>query len=307
MKKTIMCGLLLVVLVGLTQAKLESIQSQYSPLQVFLSEGFETECGDNLFKDMVTPLGYPVSSHTTTTDDGFILKLFRIQAKNTKITNGKPVVFLQHGLFDSSDNWVVNAESGSLGFVLANAGFDVWLGNSRGNKYSRLHKNLKPSQKEFWDFSFQEMGQYDVKANIQLILGVTGQAKLTYVGHSQGTSQMFAALSDPRTAPFVNSKVKKYIALAPVVFTPNFNSKLFHIVASNNILIDAAKLFGLQEWLPGPCSTSSVQSKFQEYVCKLNPLLCNFALGLVDSNPAYDNKARMPFFMQHTPSGSSLR
>jgi len=265
------------------------------------------DCGDSLFSDMVTPLGYPFSSYTTTTDDGYVLKLFRIQAKNTKITTGKPVVFLQHGVLDSADDWVVNTEPYSLGFVLANQGYDVWLGNSRGNKYSKLNNHISPLRREFWDYSFQEMGQYDVKANIQFILAFTGQAKLTYVGHSQGTSQMFAALGDPATAPFVNSKVKKFIALAPIVYMTHITSKLLRAVTSTDILLEGSKLFGVQEWLPGSCNTNSISTQFQVWSCKLNPILCNFALGLVDSNPRYDDEKRLPYFLEHIPSGSSLR
>jgi gastric triacylglycerol lipase len=59
---------------------------------------------------MVVPLGYPFASYATSTEDGYILKLFRIQAKNTKLRPGLPVVFLQHGMLDSADNWVVNGE-----------------------------------------------------------------------------------------------------------------------------------------------------------------------------------------------------
>ena len=265
-------------------------------------------CEDKLFSDMVTTLGYPFQSYTTITDDGYILRLFRIQAKNTKITAGKPVVFLQHGLFDSADDWVVNDEDKSLGFALANAGYDVWLGNNRGNKYSRANKNISPSHREFWHFSFQEMGEYDVKANIGFIINFTGAAQLIYVGHSQGTSQMFAALGDQATTGFVHSKVKLFVALGPVTFLPSATSKLVKILAADTPFIAACKLFGIDEFLPGACSKTSAQSEFEKYICLLDPLLCDFFISFIaDYNPKYDNEKRFPIFVQHNPSGSSLQ
>jgi lysosomal acid lipase/cholesteryl ester hydrolase len=40
-------------------------------------------------------------------------------------------------------------------FVLSRAGYDVWLGNSRGNKYSKDHINKKIKNKAYWSFSFE--------------------------------------------------------------------------------------------------------------------------------------------------------
>jgi len=63
-----------------------------------------------------------------------------------------------HGIADSSDAFIVNGKKGPA-VIAAKEGYDVWLGNVRGNKYSRLHVEMDAdSEKKFWDFSFPEIG-----------------------------------------------------------------------------------------------------------------------------------------------------
>ena len=54
------------------------------------------------------------------------------------------------------------------------AGYDVWLGNNRGNIYCRKHVKFTTADKEFFDYSFYEMGKYDLPAMIDKVLKETG-------------------------------------------------------------------------------------------------------------------------------------
>ena len=77
---------------------------------------------------------------------------------------GAPAVLLQHGIEDCSVQWVINTPETAPAFVLSRAGFDVWMGNNRGNYYSHEHIKYTTKQKEFWDFDFEQMGTYDQPA-----------------------------------------------------------------------------------------------------------------------------------------------
>ena len=78
------------------------------------------------------------------------------------IKAGAPVLFLQHGLFSSAEWWIMNAEQ-SPAFILARAGYDIWLGNNRGTRYARKNNHINPDTQasQFFDYSWFELGQYD--------------------------------------------------------------------------------------------------------------------------------------------------
>ena len=96
-------------------------------------------------------------------------------------------------------------------------GYDVWLGNSRGNRYSTGHTSLTQKDKAFWEFSYQELGIYDKKAAINEVLRVTGVQKLTYLGHSQGVTEMLVAITEDGS--YWKDRLNLFVALSPGVFT----------------------------------------------------------------------------------------
>ncbi|XP_074092401.1 lipase member K-like isoform X2 [Macrotis lagotis] len=165
---------------------------------------------------MMSYRGYPNEYYDIVTEDGYFLKLLRIPKgkENLGTVPHRPVVYLQHGFAASAFNWVANLPSNSLAYLLADAGCDVWLGNSRGNTWSRRHMALSPDSEEFWAFSFDEMAKYDLPATLNFILKKTKQKELYYLGHSQGTTIAFISFS---TNPKLAQKIKMFFGLAPVV------------------------------------------------------------------------------------------
>ena len=287
--------MLLLTTLSLSQSNKEPVLSGSAALK---------SCSFDYFKNYLIP-GYPAESHQIITEDGYKLTLFRIQKKGTSITKGLPPVLLQHGINGSGVDWIFNGEDASLTYMLANAGFDVYLGNSRGNRYSREHVSLDPKSKEFWGFSFQEMGEKDVPANFKAIRELSGVNKITYIGHSQGTSQMFAALSDPAIRPKVAPYLESFNALAPVVFLTNTE-------------ILGMKLAKILEWAMNPILNTFNINHLELGKCEFNPSLipkyqaecskkqCSFSKN---TDPYQDtlNYQYYGIFENGSPAGYSMR
>lgn len=177
------------------------------------------------------------------------MKLHRIPyGKRSGPGGNKPVAYLQHGLLCSSTDWVIAGPERAMGFILADAGYDVWMGNYRGNTHSRKHEYLSPNGKEFWAFSWHEMGQYDLPTMIDFVLSRTGQSKVHYIGHSQGTTAFFIMGA---IRPEYNNKIRTMHALAPVAFMSNLVSPFIRMLSPFVFEVDwIMKMLGVYEFLP---------------------------------------------------------
>ncbi|XP_043069808.1 lipase 3 isoform X3 [Drosophila bipectinata] len=163
--------------------------------------------GHKVTATLITNHNYPVEEHTVHTPDGYILTIYRIPTSfKSQQLNGtieKKVVFLQHGILCASDDWIINGPETSLAYMFADAGFDVWLGNARGNTYSRQHKHIHPDTSDFWRFSWHEIGVYDLAAMLDYALAESKSSSLHFVAHSQGTTTFFVLMS---SLPWYNEK-----------------------------------------------------------------------------------------------------
>ncbi|XP_066476526.1 lipase member M-like [Tiliqua scincoides] len=189
--------------------------------------------------------GYPSEEYQVLTEDGYFLQVNRISygVHSPGKTGPRPVVLLVHGLLYEGRTWIANVPSNSLGFFLADAGYDVWILNCRGTTWSRRHQTLSIDQEQFWNFSFHELGIYDVPAAIHFILEKTQQDGLYYIGHSQGASVGLIAFS---VMPQLGEKVKLFMCLAPAYTLVDLRGKFLPLVLAPQGLIRL--IFGKKEF-----------------------------------------------------------
>ncbi|CAD5217392.1 unnamed protein product [Bursaphelenchus xylophilus] len=245
--------------------------------------------------------GYPVETHKVQTDDGYLIDIHRIPSKkDTKIPNRYPLVMM-HGLEVASDSWVLNGRNGSAGFYLADVGFDVWLANVRGNKYARKHVKLNILDRNFWDFSYDQMAEFDLPAIIDYVKLVTKRKSVYYIGYSQGALLMFAKLaSDPGFA----GNIKRFFAVAPVTRVQNLKGPMSSIGRFHN-----AFPFIWQANVPGeylndalilrPLSTLFCRSPITRHLCTQH---------IIDyTGPHWHlNESRIGVYTAHSNSGTSM-
>jgi lysosomal acid lipase/cholesteryl ester hydrolase len=264
----------------------------------------ETDANRTTFQ-MALHRGYPVEEFTVTSSDGYILTIFRIPGgKNTPLSEAleedRQPLILQHGLVCSSDNFLDNGDKAPA-YLFADAGYDVWLPNIRGNRYSQKHQKYTVKDKEFWDFTFEDFGVKDQEAYFNFILKHTGYEKVAFIGHSQGTAQMFAALT--LQPEFYAKHLAAFIALGPVTKLDQAATDLVKLAIQLKV-IEVFELFKVHSVFPYNYKTNKLSADF----CVLFPAVCNLGLSIsADALPEYDNQERLPIFLSHYPAGASRK
>ncbi|KAK7190494.1 hypothetical protein DPSP01_005281 [Paraphaeosphaeria sporulosa] len=263
------------------------------------------------FGELCELYGYYAEEHVVQTGDGYLLGLHRLAHRrgeeDTRVNAGpgkgglkKKVVYLHHGLMMNSEVWVSLTErERCLPFELVERGYDVWLGNNRGNKYSKKSVHCAPTDQAFWNFSMDQFAFHDIPDSIGYILKTTHQPSLSYIGFSQGTAQAFATLS---IHPDLNEKVDVFIALAPAMSPPGLTSGIVNsfVKTSPDIIFLA---FGRRSILPSTTMWQSIL--YPPIFVRLIDASLHFLFGWTASNiTAHQKLAAYPHLYSYTSTKS---
>ncbi|KAJ4965402.1 hypothetical protein NE237_017251 [Protea cynaroides] len=252
----------------------------------------------SLCAQLIQPSGYPCSEHSVQTKDGYVLALQRVSAHtggDIKAIPGPPIL-LQHGLFQGGDTWFVNSKEQSLGFILADHGFDVWVGNVRGTHWSHGHISFSEKDKEFWDWSWQELALYDLAEMITYVYSITN-SKIFYVGHSQGTIMALAAF----THPYIVEMVEAAALLCPISYLGRVSSQF--VLRMVNLHLDQVLLaMGVHQLN----FRSDIGVQLLDSVCD-GHMDCSNLLSAITGKNCCFNESRVDFYLEYEPHPSSSK
>lgn len=256
-----------------------------------------------LVPEIIMEGGLPFEEHKVTTEDGYILTMHRIP--NTNHPNKqKSVMFLQHGMVTNSGNFIAMLNE-SLAFTLAHNGYDVWMGNYRGNQYSNKHINMTVYDHKYWDYCVDEIGTKDLPAMLQYVNAVTNaNGDLIFVGHSLGTTAalMFASELHNKAKSFV----KLFILMAPAHLLAHMKSPLALMIPAANQIYS----FVLNMDLIRIASDGEVTLPLARTLCLESPKLmelCVRSLDLVYGPTDNVQPETWPIFFDQHPTGTSLK
>lgn len=253
--------------------------------------------------ELMRYFGYNVEVHKVTTDDGYILEVDRIlPSSGSNATTNRTPMLLVHGLLTNAASWTANLPSQSPGFLLADAGFDVWLVNSRGVPQSNYHVNLSTDDPEFWKWSFEQIGTFDLPATIDYILETTGFSKVGLLTTSQGTTSSLVLLS---LRPEYNENVNIFVAYAPVANLTYFTSPMRLLIpfaegvkAVNDLFTDGGFL------VTNPVQQRTLATTCDSFIREV----CYEPLAILyGKNPKQHNSTRVPVYVTNLPVGTSSR
>ncbi|KAK8398846.1 hypothetical protein O3P69_004144 [Scylla paramamosain] len=217
--------------------------------------------------------------------------------------NGRRVVFLFHGIVCSSADYVMNDPDQALGFIMADAGYDVWIGNIRGNFYGKRHVKMSPENADFWDFSWSEVARYDIPAMLAYVKKTSGSAQVSYVGHSMGASLLFVSL---HYFPIMNTWLHGVASMAPAAYMHHKEGPLRYVAPFIEDIDRQMKEAGKYELLP-----LKPDRPFLAQLCSplsfLSPV-CTFIHFLIGGpNNNYIDPNYLPVIYAHTPAGTNFR
>ena len=205
-------------------------------------------------------------------------------------------------------NGTYNDLSDSIPQRFFDEGYDIWIEGNRGTVYQDGHANPDISAKDYWDFSFYNMGAEDLMAEVEYILGATKNESLSLIAYSMSTAQLLYSVGtqdDDINVKRALSKIDNALLLTPCPFTVNYSTLGMSFNDGRKFIANYIEEYEdsglLYVW--GPPGEGYDFEKYKEIECEYNPDFCPF----LDMFREFTNTVSLKSLMQYTQNSQEGR
>ena len=270
-------------------------------IALFLIISLLTIVSSEDYKSFIAKLDLNLEEIQIETEDRYLNTIWCLTSKDPSVSNGKSLI-MQHGLLDGGFTWLILGKD-SLAKKLCEEGYKVYISYIRGTQFSISHLDYDTSlNSDYWNFSFDEMAQYDLPALINTIKSRDKVEKVYYIGHSQGTLIYFLAyMNNPE---YIENSIEKFVALGTIPNVNNAPHFLITLFEASNIL----NYIPVKNFLTFPKQAGQI---FVPFCTSKAKALCNNILslafsGLVDTRRIDYERLGSTIFL-YEPGGTSLQ
>ena len=163
-------------------------------------------------------------------------------------------------------------------------------------------------EKDYWDFSWQEIARYDLLAAYQFVLEKTGRERIYVIGYSIGGTDIMAAMADPEVSDWVQERTAKVLLLGPAIFLSSADSWFGQI---------SSRIWGVVDWtwtrLEGTYNVAPLCLGQEKWAWIFPPLcrnlswLCEHSLPGGNFSDQSDNIDGLEQYVRYYLSGTSKR
>jgi len=190
-----------------------------------------------------------------------------------------------------------------LAYILADEGYDVWMGNFRGNSYSKSHLHLDPTEYDFWTFSFDQMADMDLPLMLKYTVNYTEQERIYYVGHSMGTTTFMIMAN-------LHPEMQEHIILAnffaPVAYVEHLKGPLRLLAPIEPEVEKVLAGLGIGQLFP----SNHLMDFISDYTCQdkdIAQVICSSVIYLLCGfDSPQMNTTLLQAITHHTPAGASV-
>ncbi|CAG5101843.1 Oidioi.mRNA.OKI2018_I69.chr1.g26.t1.cds [Oikopleura dioica] len=165
--------------------------------------------------------------------------------------------------------------------------------------------------REFWRWTFNDVAKFEIPAMIKKICKIAKQDKIWYIAHSQGTLLMF--VNQEGEDQETKKRLHGIIALAPILSLKNVKGAWKSLISHSKSFM---KNGVTQKYLDCEFLQGTKLARYLTKIGKNSPLILKawgtgiaqeFASHYVNFNHRRYVQERLPVFLSHSPSGTSLR